>query len=146
MYRWQVFLVLPEKNPPKTLQSQLIMKDFKTARYFSLFSYISVIISIDFPILFTKNTSLYIYWPTGTMVKVFVNNSSDRGSISKTQKVVLDASLLNTQHYKAQIKGKVEQYREGIVPFPIPRFRLPLTMVGQLIYIYIYIYIYMYDK
>ena len=28
--------------------------------------------------------------------------------IQKTQKVVLDASLLNTQHYKVCIKGKVE--------------------------------------
>ena len=27
--------------------------------------------------------------------------------ILKTQKMVLDASLLNTQHYKVRIKGKV---------------------------------------
>ena len=37
----------------------------------------------------------------------------DQGSIPgqvivKTQKMVLDATLLNTQHYKAWIKGKVE--------------------------------------
>ena len=32
--------------------------------------------------------------------------------IPKTQKMVLDASLLNTQHYKVRIKGKVEQSRE----------------------------------
>ena len=41
----------------------------------------------------------------------------DRGSIPgcvipKTQKMVLDASLLNTHHYKVWIKGKVEQSRE----------------------------------
>ena len=30
----------------------------------------------------------------------------------KTQKMVLDASFLNTQHYKVRIKGKVEQSRE----------------------------------
>ena len=33
----------------------------------------------------------------------------DLGPIPKTQKMVLDAILLNTQHYKVQIKGKVEQ-------------------------------------
>ena len=31
---------------------------------------------------------------------------------SKTQKMVLDAALLNTQHYKVRIKSKVEQSRE----------------------------------
>ena len=30
----------------------------------------------------------------------------------KTQKMVLDSALLNTQHYKVRIKGKVEQSRE----------------------------------
>ena len=32
--------------------------------------------------------------------------------ISKTQKMVLDATLLNTQNYKVRIMGKVEQSRE----------------------------------
>ena len=48
------------------------------------------------------------------MFRVFANCPGDLGSIPgrvipKTQKMVLDASLLNTQHYKVQIKGKVEQ-------------------------------------
>ena len=34
--------------------------------------------------------------------------------------MVLDASLLNTQHYKVRIKGKVEQSREGVAPSPTP--------------------------
>ena len=38
--------------------------------------------------------------------------------IPKTQKMVLDVSLLNTQHYKVRIKGKVEQSREGVAPSP----------------------------
>ena len=51
------------------------------------------------------------------MVRVFANGPEDLGSIPgwvipKTQKMVLDATLLNTQHYKVQIKGKVEQSRE----------------------------------
>ena len=39
--------------------------------------------------------------------------------ISKTQKTVLDAALLNTQHYKVRIKGKVEQSREwsSVLPY-----------------------------
>ncbi len=53
----------------------------------------------------------------GLMSRVFTNGPEDRGSIpgrviSKTPKMVLDSSLLNTQHYKVQIKGKVEQSRE----------------------------------
>ena len=49
--------------------------------------------------------------------KLFANAPGDLGSIpgrviSKTQKMVLDASLLNTQRYKVRIKGKVEQSRE----------------------------------
>ena len=51
------------------------------------------------------------------MSRVFANGLEDRGSvlgrvIPKTQKMVLDAALLNTQHYKVRIKGKVEQSRE----------------------------------
>ena len=32
--------------------------------------------------------------------------------------VLTDASLLNTQHYKVRIKGKVEPSREGVAPSP----------------------------
>ena len=44
---------------------------------------------------------------------MFTNGPGDLGSIAsrvipKTQKMVLDATLLNTQHYKVRIKGKVE--------------------------------------
>ena len=44
-------------------------------------------------------------------MKLFANGLGDRGSIWgrvmwKTQKMVLDASLLYTQHYKVRIKGK----------------------------------------
>ena len=51
------------------------------------------------------------------MARVFTNSPGELDSIpgrviSKTQKMVLEASLLNTQHYKVRIKGKVEQYRE----------------------------------
>ena len=48
------------------------------------------------------------------MSRVFVNGRADRGSIPggripKTQKMVVGATLLNTQHNKVKsIKGKVE--------------------------------------
>ena len=48
------------------------------------------------------------------MVRVFANGQENLGSIlgrikPKTQKMVLDATLLNSQHYKVRIKGKVEK-------------------------------------
>ena len=51
------------------------------------------------------------------MSRVFANGQGDQASIPgqvipKTQKMVLDAALLDTHHYKVQIKGKVEQSRE----------------------------------
>ena len=61
----------------------------------------------------------------GLAVRVFANGPGDLCSIPgrvirKTQKMVLDASLLNTQPYKVWIKGKVEQSREGVAPSPTP--------------------------
>ena len=57
------------------------------------------------------------------MVRVFANDPGDLGSIParvmpKTQKMVLDTSLLNTQHYKVRIQGKVEQSRETSSALP----------------------------
>ena len=48
------------------------------------------------------------------MVRVFASDPGDLGSIPgrvipKTLKMVLDTSLLNIQHYKVRIKGKVEK-------------------------------------
>ena len=57
------------------------------------------------------------------MVRVFANGPGNQGSIPgqvrpKTKKMVLDSSLLNTQHYKVWIKGKVEQSRERSSALP----------------------------
>ena len=48
------------------------------------------------------------------MIRVVANGPGDLNSlpdrvIPKTQKMVFDSSLLNTQHYKVRIKGKVGQ-------------------------------------
>ena len=58
------------------------------------------------------------------MVTMFTNGQGDRDSIAgrvipKTEKMVIDASLLNTQHYKEGIKGKVVQYRERSNPHSV---------------------------
>ncbi len=63
-------------------------------------------------------------------------------SCQRLKKIVLDASLLNTQHYKVWIKGKVEQSRErsstlplhlGVVAIEKGAISSPSTMVSQLI-------------
>ena len=60
------------------------------------------------------------------MVKVFANGPGELGSIPgqvilKTQRMVHDASLLNIQHYKVRIKGKVGQpwERSSALPYTL---------------------------
>ena len=103
-------------------------------------------------LLYYAYLHMYIY-----VHLVFANGPGDLGSIPgrvipKTQKMVLDASLLNTQHYKVRIKGKVEQSREGVAPSPTPwcssyrkgNLRVTLDYGRQLYFTYLYIYIYIY--
>ena len=64
-----------------------------------------------------------INWSISLMSRVFAHGLGGRGSIPgrvipKTQKIVLDAALLNTQHYKICIKGKKEQSRKWSSTFP----------------------------
>ena len=87
---------------------------------------------------------------------MFANGPGDLGSIPgrvipKTLKMVLDTTLLNTQHYKVRFKGKVEQswewssalpYTLGVVAIEKGAFGSPSTMVANftlLIYIYNYV-------
>ena len=82
----------------------------------------------------------------------FANGSRDLGSvpgrvIPKTQKMVLGASLLNTQHNKIRIKGKLEQSRERSSAFyyTLEELGSPSTTVANftlMIYLSIYINIY----
>ena len=91
--------------------------------------------------------------------------------IPKTKKMILDASLFNTQHYKVQLKGKVKQSRKrnSALPYILvwylskrepsghPRLKLPTCFFIAMqwepnvfksplvcVYGYIYIYIYIY--
>ena len=57
------------------------------------------------------------------MSRVLANRPGDWVSIPgrvlpNTQKIVLDAVLLNTHHYKVRIKAKVEQSRDWSIAFP----------------------------
>ena len=57
------------------------------------------------------------------MSRVIANSSGDQSSIPgrvipKTQKMVLDATLLNTQYYKVRIKGKWSNPGNRVVPSP----------------------------
>ena len=62
--------------------------------------------------------------------------------LKKKKKKVLDATLLNTQHYKVWIKGKVEQSRERSSALPYTcvvaiekgAFESPLTKVANFTY------------
>ena len=61
----------------------------------------------------------------GMMVTVFANGPRDLDSVQgwvipKAKKIVLDASLLNTQHYKVWIRSKVEPSRERSSTLPTP--------------------------
>ena len=60
------------------------------------------------------------------MVRVFANGPGDLGSIpgrvvAKTQKMVLDAILFNTQHYKVLSRVKWSNPGKRVVPSPTPR-------------------------
>ena len=80
-------------------------------------------IIIIYTIIALLSLSIYhllAHWLSG---RVFANGLEDRGSISgrvipKTQKVVLDTSLLNTQYYKVYFKGEVEQSKERSSTLP----------------------------
>ena len=80
-------------------------------------------------IAWNKTVYMYkqdIYRDIGPAVRVFANGPGDLGSIPgrvipKTLKMVLDTTLLNTQHYKVRFKGKVEQSweRSSALPYTL---------------------------
>ena len=86
---------------------------------------------------------------------MFANGPGELGSIPgrvipKTQKMVLDATLLNTQHYKVRIKGKVEQSGErstalplhlGVVAIKKGVFGSPSTTVTNFTLLYLLLFI-----
>ena len=70
-----------------------------------------------------NSTTTVLLPDIGIMVRMFAIGPGDLGSIPgrvipKTLKMVLDASLLYTQHYKVRIKGKGEKSRESSNALP----------------------------
>ena len=79
-------------------------------------------------------------WETGIQSQV--------ESYQRLKKMVLDSTLLNTQHYKVRIKGKVQQSREWSSTLPLylvvvaiekGTFGSPSTKGRQLYLLYIII-------
>ena len=74
----------------------------------------------------SKSGCIHFVQIIGLVGRAFANDPGDLGSIpgrviTKTLKMVLDTSLLNTQQYKVRIEDKVEQSRKGVAPSPTPR-------------------------
>ena len=100
---------------------------------------------------------------TDLMSRMFTSGPGDQVSIlgwviRKTQKVVLDSTLISTQYYKVKIKGEMKQSWErsssslhlGVVAIEKGTFGSPSTMVANFTYIIkicvsICIYIYLYS-
>ena len=93
----------------------------------------------------------YKHRAIGLMSRMFANGPGGWGSIPgwiipKTKIMVLDAALLNTQHYKVRIKGKVEQSRKwssalGVVAIEKRVFGLPSTKVANFSYFFFFLFI-----
>ena len=69
---------------------------------------------------------VYTYRPILQVGKMFANDQGDRSSIPgrvlpKTQKIVIDTSLLKTQHYNVRIKGKWNHPRKVIALSSTPQ-------------------------
>ena len=91
MYKYLLFKTIPIKL---SLSLSLSLSISLSHTYKNIYEYTRIKFEIE------SNVSIY-------------NSPGDPGSIAarviqKSKKMVLDASLLNTQHYKVRIKSKVE--------------------------------------
>ena len=90
---------------------------------------------------------IYIYIYIYIVGKVFTNGLGDQGSVPgrvvpKTQAMVFDAALLNTQHYKVRIRVKWSIPGKSVMPAYYWKRSLRVALVyGHQLYFYIYIYI-----
>ena len=70
-----------------------------------------------FQVFLSNTNSLYTWVECSPMVRE-TGVKSQVESYQRLKKMVLDAALLSTQHYKVRIKGKVEQSRERCSALP----------------------------
>ena len=95
------------------------------------------------------HTHIYIYiyiLKIGMIFKEFANGPGDLGSIVGQVLPKIKNALLNSQHYKLRIKGKVEWSRERSSALVTPwcssnqKWSFPITLYYDRLYIYIYIF------
>ena len=142
------------------------MKRTKLCRTFILKLYIYACVCLCIYIYARIHIGLFVYQPICLMSKIFANGPVERGPIPgrvilKTQKTVLDSSLLSTRYYKICIKGKVEQSRERSntltdasvavnygcqLYFSLYIFRYICMPIYMYMHICVYIYIYIYKQ
>ena len=99
------------------------------------------------PLMCTYNLNINIIFTIGLQGR----GSIPSRVIPKTQKMVLDASLLNTQHYKVWIKSKWNNPGKRVVPSPTPwctsyrkgslQVTLDNSRPNYLTYLYLYMYL-----
>ena len=169
VFRQCKYLVLSPHRPQHENHYDCDFANLHLSIYLSIFSKLFIYIlllssihsflslSLSLPLLSDFYLSIYLSMSvsvsptiyTGVMFRVFANGPGDRSSIPgrvmpKTKKMVLDATLLNTQYVKVQIKGKSSSPWKGIassldvVAMKKGAFRSPSTTVDQFIYINIY--------
>ena len=83
--------------------------------YYAIYFYILYHYMLCYHVIYILLYVIYYHVTIGLMSRGSTNGPEDCGSIpscTKDSKMVLDAALFNTQHYKVMIKGKVEQSRE----------------------------------
>ena len=124
--------------------------DESLGNHICIFSAVVAQISFFGTVLSNTNnfyTDIYIYMLECSPMARESWVQSQVESYQRLKKMVLDASLLNTQHYKVRIKGKVEQSREGVAPSPThwcssyQKGSLQATLdYGRQLYFYFYIY------
>ena len=89
---------------------------------FSLFIFFFLPVNHSYTLHTHTHSYIYIY-VLAKEGKEFANGPGDQGLIlgwviQKTRKMVLDATLINTQHYTVRVKSKVKQSRERSSAFP----------------------------
>ena len=79
-----------------------------------LFIFLPHVFLVSFP-FFLEDYN--VWWMSLSLIHIR-GDCLDKIGVWERLKMVLDSTLLNTQHYKVQIKGKVEQPRKGVTPTP----------------------------
>ena len=110
-----------EENTKKQSHSKILFISEKQS-FFSHRNHSEINLRIA-RIVFNSNMVNFIatgHWHNGSSVRQWTGRPGFNPGwvIPKTLKMVLDASLLNTQHYKVRIKGKVEKSWERSSALP----------------------------